>query len=59
MRCALISETLDLKSYYGDTFAQMIPQIDLVSHPVTPRRRRSSWRWPGGRRKAPSRAIRI
>jgi glyoxylate/hydroxypyruvate reductase len=33
MRCALISETLDLKDYYGDTFARVAPQIELVRHP--------------------------
>lgn len=34
MRCALISESLDLKAYYGETFARVIPHIDLVPHPV-------------------------
>jgi glyoxylate/hydroxypyruvate reductase A len=35
MRCALISETLDLKAYYGETFARLAPQIDPVLHPVS------------------------
>lgn len=34
MRCALISESLDLKAYYGETFARVAPHIDLVPHPV-------------------------